>query len=41
MLGEITVDAVVKLFFYEGPGIEHCLATDRVLDPEQKFLRIV
>ena len=40
MRREITVDAVAKLFLYEGPGIEHCLAADRVLDPEQKFLGI-
>ena len=37
MRSQITVDAVAKLFFYEEPGIEHCLAADRVLDPEQKF----
>ena len=40
MRSEITVDAVAKLFFYEKPGIEHCFAADRVLDPEQKFLGI-
>ena len=40
MRSEITVDAVAKLFFYEEPGIEHRLAADRVLDPEQKFLGI-
>src|SRR6516162_11108054 len=40
MRSEITVDAVAKLFFYEESRIEHCLAADRVLDPEQKFLGI-
>jgi hypothetical protein len=40
MRSEITVDAVAKLFFYEEPGIEHCFAAARVLDPEQKFLGI-
>ena len=40
MPSEITVDAIAKLFFYEEPGLEHCLAADRVLDPEQKFLGV-
>src|SRR5215469_16197288 len=40
MRSEITVDAVAKLLFYEEPGIEHCFAANRVLDPEQKFLGI-
>ena len=40
MRGEIAVDAVAKLLLYEEPGIEHGLAADRVLHPEQKFLGI-
>ena len=40
MRSEITVNAIAKLLFYEGPRIEYCLAADRVLDPEQKFLGI-
>jgi hypothetical protein len=38
--GEIVVDAAAKLLFYEEPGIEHGLAADRVVHPEQKFLGI-
>jgi hypothetical protein len=38
--GQIAVDAAAKLLLYEKPGIEHGLAADRVLHPEQKFLGI-
>ena len=40
MRGEIAVDATAKLVFYDVSGVEHGLAPDRVLHPEQKFLGI-
>jgi hypothetical protein len=40
MSGEITIDAVTKLFFDEKSRIEHRLPANRVLDPKQKFLGI-